>query len=187
MDPVTHALIPALILLALNTNSKKVFSLLPLAIFPDLDSFFGLWAHRVVFHNFLFVLLIPLAFFLYVRKYYPKKLEYIYIGWFFLISHLILDLQGGFSFFWPISRKAPYISPELSVDMTGSFPRFILDVDYGLASSSPEFTGGYLIASSTFLILFLIIFSAVINREQVISFIEDFTDFLLEKLYGFFE
>lgn len=183
MDPISHVLFPALILLAVNIDSKKVFSLLPLAIVPDLDGFFGLWAHRVVFHNFIFVLLIPFIIFLIIRYKFPEKLNYVYIGWFFLISHLVLDLESGFAFFWPFSMKAPYFSFEITTDTTGLIPKLFFDFNYGITSRAPEYTGeGSFLTPATSLILVLVFLSLFMNRKQVLNFFKDFKKFLLEKL-----
>ncbi len=183
MDPVFHVIIPALVMLAVNIDSRKVFLLLPIALTPDLDGFFGLWAHRVVFHNFIFVILIPLIIFLFVRKKYPEKLSFVSIGWFYLISHLVLDLQGGFAFFWPFSSKAPYFSFEITTDTTGLIPRLFFHLNTGIASKAPEYTGeGSFLTPTASLILILIFLSVFMNRKEVFSFVKNFKKFLLEKL-----
>jgi len=183
MDPVFHAVIPALVLLSVNIDSKKVFALLPLALTPDLDGFFGLWAHRVVFHNFIFVLLVPLIILLIVRKKFPEKLSFVYVGWFYLISHLILDLQGGFAFLWPFSSKAPYFSFEITTNTTGLIPRLFFDVNTGIASRAPEYSGeGSFLTPTASLILILLFLSVFMNRSGVLNFVKDFKKFSLEKL-----
>lgn len=185
MDPVSHILFPALVALSLKFDPKKVFSLLPFAILPDLDVIFGLSAHRVLFHNFIFVIVLPLVVFIYIRKEAPGKLSWMGMGWFFLISHIILDLQSGFSFFWPISRKAPYISLEVGAEMGAIFPRISLILDYGIASGPPEFTGeATILPATTFLVVLLVSFGAIVNRKKVISFSKDFINFCLDKLYS---
>ncbi|MFW5927718.1 MAG: hypothetical protein ACOCSL_00850 [Thermoplasmatota archaeon] len=81
MDPVFHVIVLALVLLAVKIGPKKVLLLFPVALFPDLDGFLD-WAHRLIFHNLIIVMLIPLIISLFVRKKYPKKLNFVYIGWF---------------------------------------------------------------------------------------------------------
>ncbi len=187
MDPVSHALFPALILIALGIDRTKIISLLPFAVIMDFDAFFGLWAHRVVFHNFIFSITLPFVVFLSVRYYKPKYLQSVYIAWFFLISHLILDLQGGFAFLWPFSNKAPYFYMELLTNMESSgLPKVFLNIDYGYASTAPAFTGGSLITPGSFLILIIIGISLIANRRTVGAFVRDFIKDWADKLYSLF-
>ncbi len=183
MDPVSHALFPALALLALGVDSKKVVTLLPFAILPDFDTVFGLWAHRVVFHNFIFVILIPLIIFLFVRERYADKIRWVIVGWFFLVSHLILDLQSGFALLWPFSSKAPYISLGITTNLAGTFPTFGLQLDYGLSTRAPELTGeATLMPPQAFLLILLVSLSVLIQRENVMTFLKNFRKFLLDRL-----
>ncbi|MFO7992182.1 MAG: metal-dependent hydrolase [Thermoplasmata archaeon] len=187
MDPVSHALFPALILIALGIDRTKIVSLLPFAVIMDFDAFLGLWAHRVVFHNFIFSITLPFAAFLMVRYYHPKYLQSVYIAWFFLISHLILDLQGGFAFLWPFSEKAPYFSMEMVTNMEASgFPKVFLNIDYGYASNAPEFYGGSLITPGSFLILIIIGISLIANRKTVGAFVSNLIKDWADRLYSFF-
>lgn len=185
MDPVSHILFPTLVALSLNFNTNKVLTLLPFTVLPDLDVIFGLPAHRVLFHNFIFVLVLPLVVFLYIRKRAPDKLSWVGIGWFFLVSHLILDLQSGFSFLWPIFKEAPYFSMKVGAKMGSFLPRFWVTLDYGLSSGAPEFTGeATILPKTTFLISLLVLFGIFINKDEVFTFLKKYINFYLEKLYS---
>lgn len=185
MDPTLHVLIPMLLLMALGYEHKRVLALVPLAVLPDLDVAFGLWAHRIVFHNFIFIIIIPLLAFLYIRKRYPDKLYNVIIGWFYLGSHLILDLEEGFAFFWPFSFKAPYFYFEILTDTTYTLPRIFFNLDFGIAPSPPDYIGiGNILVPEAFLILLLTSISLILNRKKVKAFLVEFENFYLEALYS---
>ena len=60
MDIIFHWLILLIIIIALSNIDKRTILLLsPFALFPEIDSFFGM--HRILLHN-IFVALIPLLF-----------------------------------------------------------------------------------------------------------------------------
>ena len=95
MEPIVHAIIPLLFLLAIFPNlEKKYLLLLPLVWIIDLDSYFGF--HRFYLHNIFFILAIATI------LYFAWNLKASYIALFFGLSHLILDLAfPGVALFYP--------------------------------------------------------------------------------------
>jgi len=98
MEPLIHFLIPVAFLMVLcpKLPRRQVLSLSFLAVFPDLDFYIG----HAVFHNIFFVGMI--TYLIYVASKKNKQLTY--ISAYYLISHLILDLQYV-ALLYPLSDK----------------------------------------------------------------------------------
>ena len=110
-----HVFIPVAILLIfskeLKLNQRSILFLSFFAVLPDADVFF--LPHRAVFHNFLFVVF-PLLLFILVKS----KREFFGIIFFFLASHLLLDLfDGGIFLFYPFYDSIFYAHVELLFKM----------------------------------------------------------------------
>ncbi|MFO7792807.1 MAG: hypothetical protein R6W73_07515 [Candidatus Saliniplasma sp.] len=111
MDLFAHITIPLLILLALRINTRKVLLMLPLAVVPELDVFFGY--HRLLFHNIFIVFLLPLIWALFIYKYKEEWFGYAWIALFFLSSHLLLDITNGVAIFYPV--LSTFYSVQVSI------------------------------------------------------------------------
>jgi len=164
MDPVMHLLLPLLILLALRIETRPVILLAPLTILPDFDAFFGL--HRVVFHSFIPVIVIPIALILYSKFRRPEWMLTALIVQFYLASHVALDL-AGVAFLWPFTTDMFYIDPDLRFNMQGGI-NFEWHFSAGIMPyekmGETEF-----IAESTFGFLALIVIAAVVYRREAIA------------------
>lgn len=130
MDTFAHIVIPLIILLALRVDTRKALIMLPLAIVPDLDLFFR--AHRLLFHNVFVIVVLPLLFALYIRRYYPKYFPYAWIGMFYLCSHLVLDLSEGVALLYPLTTDFYTIQASMVFAFWNGIPypsfRFLYDV-----------------------------------------------------------
>jgi len=109
MEPIVHAIIPLIFLLAFFPKIKwqYILALLPIVWIIDLDSFVGV--HRFTFHNIFFVTLIALVVYLVWNK------RAFFIAMFFGLSHLILDLgEPGAALFYPLYQKTIYFTSIVS-------------------------------------------------------------------------
>jgi len=101
MDPLFHITIPALILIALRFNWKKVLLLSPFALLPDV-----LWLtdlHRSYTHSIFFVTLIIILVYIISRiKWKEQSKEITFIITIFLITHLILDVEYHTALLYPL-------------------------------------------------------------------------------------
>jgi hypothetical protein len=161
MDPVMHILLPLLILLALRIDTRKALLFAPLAILPDFDAFLGL--HRVVFHSFIPVLVVPMGLILYSKFKRPEWMLGALLVQFYLASHVALDL-GGVSFFWPFTKEMFYMDPELGFNMQGGL-NFDWHFRIGFMDYR-EMAETDFIAESTFGFLILIAIAAVMYRRE---------------------
>jgi len=101
MDPLFHIIIPALILISLRFNWKKVLLLSPFALLPD-----ALWLtdfHRSYTHSILFItFIIILVYLISRRKWREQSKEITFITMVFLITHLILDVEYRTALLYPV-------------------------------------------------------------------------------------
>ncbi len=125
MDTFAHIVIPLLVLLALRVDTKKALIMLPLAVVPDIDLFFRM--HRMLFHNIFVLVIIPLIIGLYVYKYHRKYFPFAWIGIFYLISHLVLDLSEGIGMLYPLTTDFYSIQASLYFDFWRGIPYPFLD------------------------------------------------------------
>ncbi len=110
MEPILHLIIPLLIILVLfpKLDKKLVVMLSLLAFTPDFDIFIQGW-HRILFHNIFFVILVSLLIYSRLGK------QAGYITFYFVSSHLILDLaKEGVAILWPLFDKTVYITSEIT-------------------------------------------------------------------------
>jgi membrane-bound metal-dependent hydrolase YbcI (DUF457 family) len=131
MDPLFHFIFPVLILLALKIEPRKVLLLSPFTLLPDLDALIP--PHRAVLHNLVICLIIPMIFIFY--SYYRKKeyLGHFLIIQFFLISHLVLDIDaGGVALFYPFSDDAYHLSVSLVMSSESGGQSLKWVVEYGV-------------------------------------------------------
>ena len=161
MDPVMHLLLPLLVLLALRIETRAVILLAPLTILPDFDAFLGL--HRVVFHSFIPVLVLPIALLLYSKFRRPDWMLYALIVQFYMVSHVALDL-AGVAFMWPFTTDMFYVDPELKFNMQGGL-NFEWHFKAGIMDYQ-EMTETDFIAESTFGFLALAVIAAVVYRRE---------------------
>jgi membrane-bound metal-dependent hydrolase YbcI (DUF457 family) len=161
MDPLLHLLLPVLFLLALRIDARKVLMFAPLAIFPDFDAVFGL--HRMVFHSFIPVLVLPLGLIIFSKFKRPEWMLSALLVQFYLASHIVLDL-GGVAFAWPFTSEMLYFDPELTFNMQGGI-NFVFHLKYGLKPYVEMGTTDFL-SESGFALLFLgVLVMAVFRKE----------------------
>src|SRR3989344_2746200 len=102
MEPIMHFLIPLLIMLVAfpKINKKIVIPLALLALTPDLDFFID-FTHRYLFHSIFFPIIISL-----IIYFFSKKLQIALISFYYITSHLILDLAtGAVALLWPLYQR----------------------------------------------------------------------------------
>jgi hypothetical protein len=122
-----HVFIPVAILLIfskeLKLDPRKILVLSFFAVLPDADAIF--LPHRAVLHNVL-VVVFPLLLFILMKS----KREVLGIIFFFLASHLLLDLfDGGIFLFYPFYDGVFYARVELLFTMETIKPV----LDYGIS------------------------------------------------------
>ncbi|GEM_PF-954802 len=130
MDTAAHIMIPLIILLALRVDTRKVLLMLPFAVVMDLD-FFIPGAHRMVFHNVWIVVIIPVLVILYLDRFYPKYRSYGLIAFFYLLSHLVLDLADGVALLYPFVTDFYYFEAEMFFQFIGPVPIPDFSINYG--------------------------------------------------------
>ena len=129
MDPVSHLMIPLLVMLAAKQDVKTSVLLSFFAIVPDFDSLLG--PHRMVLHNVFVVVLIPLVFILIARY---KKPEFVLPGFmilFYMSSHVLLDLDGV-ALFYPLDSNAYRFVPVFEL-FTAPAVHFNFYISWGVA------------------------------------------------------
>lgn len=156
-----HLLLPLLILLALRIETRSVLLFAPLAILPDFDAFLGL--HRVIFHSFIPVIVIPVLLILYSKYRRPEWMLGALLVQFYMASHVALDL-GGVVFLWPFTMDMFYMDPQLGFNMQGGL-NFEWHFDVGVMEYQKMGETDF-IAESTFGFLMLIVIAAVIYRKE---------------------
>lgn len=112
-----HAFIPIVILLIfsskLKINPKNILILGFFAILPDIDIYFN---HRASFHN-IFILIIPILIFIFIRNKIENKIEISGIISFYLISHIILDIfNGGVFLLYPFYNDVLFVRTDIRFD-----------------------------------------------------------------------
>ncbi len=171
-----HVLLPLLFLLALRIDTKKVILLAPLAILPDFDAAFNL--HRAVFHSFIPVVILPVSLILYSRVKRPDWMLSALVVFFYLASHVVLDL-GGVAFAWPFTTDMLYFDPEVTFNMQGGI-NFGFHLQYGM-KPFVEMTTTDFLSETGFAIMFLgMLVVAVFRKEAKNAFVR-----ILEIVKGF--
>jgi hypothetical protein len=111
MEPLIHAIIPVIFLLAFfpKLKLKHIMALLPIVWFVDLDTFVDV--HRFTFHNIFFVLFLALIVLIVWNK------RAFLVALFYGFSHLLLDLtEPGAALFYPLYQKTIYFTTIISVN-----------------------------------------------------------------------
>jgi len=158
-----HLLLPLLFLLAVRVDAKTAILFAPLAILPDLDALFGL--HRALFHNFMIILVLPLAFVAYSKLRRPEWMLGSVIALFYLSSHVVLDL-GGVAFFWPFVQQQFYFQPEVQFNLQGGV-NFRIDIDYGMKDLEEMGTSSFLSYEGAALLLLGALVLVVFRKETL--------------------
>jgi len=170
MDPLMHLLLPILFLLALRIDTKKVLLFAPLAILPDFDAAFNL--HRAVFHSFIPVVILPVGLILYSRVKRPDWMLSALLVFFYLASHVVLDL-GGVAFAWPFTTDMLYFDPEVTFNMHGGI-NFGFHLQYGV-KPYVEMTTTDFLSETGFAMIFLgVLVVAVFRKEAKNAFVRIF-------------
>ena len=97
-----HFIIPLLILLVAfpKIDKRIVVGLAFLALVPDLDFFIN-FTHRFLFHNLFFPVVLSSVIYL-----LTKNMQIFLISFYYLTSHIILDLTvGAVALFWPFYQR----------------------------------------------------------------------------------
>jgi hypothetical protein len=177
MDPLMHLLLPILFLLALRIDTKKVLLFAPLAILPDFDAAFNL--HRAVFHSFIPVVILPVGLILYSRVKRPDWMLSALLVFFYLASHVVLDL-GGVAFAWPFTTDMLYFDPEVTFNMQGGI-NFVFHLHYGVKPYVEMTTTDFLSETGFAMIFLAVLVAAVFRNEAKNAFVR-----IWEILKGFF-
>ncbi len=164
-DIIIHLLIPLLILLLVCNKDKHiyVYTLLPIALVPDIDV---LYEHRALLHNLFIPLVLIYASTLTIGR---AKIVLIFSS-IYLYSHTILDIfNGGVQIFYPLYNKMFAIRTDIVLGDNYNIQYFI----------EAGFRDGYAIYASTvniistegmgILVLTIFIFSIrnYLNKEPV--------------------
>ena len=200
MDTFAQITIPIIILLALRVDTRKILLMFPFTFLIDLDVFFA-GTHRLLFHNIFVAVLLPLAFLMYIKKYQRKYTEYAWIAIFFLISSLILDLNQGVAFFYPLTTDFFYLQAELLFRFWGPLPIPDISLNFGAwaaeqtavvrenLGAKETITRYPSMSNTSFGLFFSLVIAALMYYEksytflkEVWSLINDIKDYMLSKL-----
>ncbi len=205
MDTAAHIMLPLIILLALRVDTRKVLLMLPFAVVMDLD-FFIPGAHRMVFHNVWIAVIIPILVILYLDRFYPEYRSYGLIAFFYLLSHLVLDLAEGIALLYPILTDFYYFEAEMFFQFIGPVPIPDFSINYGvILAEETQIVGETMTAGDTAtqyasvsevssgLFLTLIV-AASMYYEKSFNFLKeiwkllvDIISYLVERLKSLFE
>jgi len=197
MDTFAHIAIPLLILLALRVDTRKVLLMLPFSVVMDLDYLFMMG--RQLFHNIFVGILIPLIVMIYIDKKHPKYREYGFIAFFFLLSHMILDLGEGIALLYPIVTDFYYFEMELFFQFIGPIPIPDISLDMGVILAEDTVAAGeeigaaegaarYPSVSNISSGLFLTIaVAALMYYQKSFTFLEEVWNLLVDIKDHFFE
>ena len=167
MEPIVHAIIPMLVLLAFfpKLDKKYIFYLLPIVWIIDLDIYIPTM-HRYLFGNIFFVILLAgLAYWLWDKK---ASLVALFYGF----SHLVLDSgYPGTAWLWPLVDKTFYLSASVQRNT-----EWLLDFGIGSLSRTDHLAVTEGITTSTyfgetaalFLVLILIVL-VIKNYKKIIK------------------
>jgi len=162
-----HLLLPILFLLALRIDTKKVLLFAPLAILPDFDAAFNL--HRAVFHSFIPVVILPVGLILYSRVKRPDWMLSALLVFFYLASHVVLDL-GGVAFAWPFTTDMLFFDPEVTFNMQGGI-NFGFHLTYGVKPYVEMTTTDFLSETGFAMIFLAVLVAAVFRKEAKTAFV----------------
>ena len=177
MDPVMHLALPALFLLALRLDPKRVLMLSPLAILPDFDALFGL--HRALGHSFIPILVIPMALIAFSSLRRPEWMPAALLVQFFLASHVILDL-GGVAFLWPLTSQQFYFEPAVTFTASDGFD-IGFSLEYGFRDLAEMGTTS-IVSDAGFAMLFLGVLCIAVFRREAFDSLRRLRDILREGL-----
>lgn len=169
----SHIFIPLAILLIfsgkLGLDKRKIIILSFFGILPDLDVIFF---HRMTFHNILSALIIPVLIFIFTRN-----KEIAEIIFFYLLSHLILDIfNGGIATLYPFYDGIYFINAEIISRLDINSVEYILNYGIGIRGDFinhvPKAGKGYGIVSSEnfgIIVLFLItiLWSFIVKKRNI--------------------
>lgn len=131
-----HLIIPflALIMVGRKEDYKYILLLLPLAVFPDIDTFAT--EHRALLHN---IFIPAILFFIGLSI---KKLRAIFlIAAVYFAAHVILDLfDGGVVLFYPVYNEMAFIDASLEMSKTN---QLLWAFDYGFSSYDENWKTAY--------------------------------------------
>lgn len=126
-DWPTHLIVPLLALLIVShkEHQKHILLLLPLAVLPDIDTFFT--QHRALLHNMFIPVILLIAG--WVIK---EKRAFFVIASVYIASHVFLDMfSGGVVLFYPFYDRMAFVDANLR--MTGA-NELIWMFEYGFNS-----------------------------------------------------
>jgi len=162
MDPLIHILVPSIILLALGIERKKVLIYSPMALLPDLMYFTQF--HRNLSNSFVFFALVSAVLYLVLKKKGAAK-----ICAFFLLSHVILDINGYSAIFYPI---LPHYFMLRADAVYNRFTGLNLSIGIDVRTEVAYVYDSYLLATNTFLfVLVLLIALFYVDRQKIIKYV----------------
>lgn len=105
---------------------KRAFPLSLLALTPDLDALF--LVHRSFTHSLITLLIASTPLLLIIYRFKPEIVKYGFMGFFFVASHIALDLSTGYTpLLWPLYNYSAWIQVGL-VAHIGSALNLTLDL-----------------------------------------------------------
>ncbi len=171
MEPLVHALIPLVFLLAVfpKLDKKYIFLLVPIVWIIDLDTYFG--QHRFTLHNIFFVLLV--AALLYVLW---DKMAGL-VGFFYGFSHLLLDsFYPGPAWLYPFVDRTFYITSQVLRD-----GEWIVNLGWGSLALSDYVAFAETVGPSRYIAETGVLFVVLIGILLVVKYRKNITSFVSSK------
>lgn len=146
----------------------------------------------MIFHNIFIAIIIPLVLLIYIYRYHSEHKSYALIAFFYLASHMILDLGKGMALLYPITTDFYYFEMKLFFQFLGPIPIPDPSLDYGVivaedtaivsenmgaqqtASQYPSISN---ISSGLF---FTLIVAAVMYYEKAFTFLKEIWQLLID-------
>ena len=160
-----HFLIPLLILLVAfpKINKKLAVGLALLTLLPDIDFIID-FTHRFLFHNIFFPIILSS-----IIYFFSRNLQVALISFYYLMSHLILDLAvGALALFWPLYQRLIEINISLN-----SWWQFEFNIKtYPLTRVKEHmiaYPSYFLTKEGVFVLLLLVIILIVAYRKEIIK------------------
>ncbi len=146
----------------------------------------------MIFHNIFIAIIIPLVLLIYIYRYHSEHKSYALIAFFYLASHMILDLGKGMALLYPITTDFYYFEMELFFQFLGPIPIPDPSLDYGVIvaedtaivseNMGPQQTASQYPSVSNISsgLFFTLIVAAVMYYEKAFTFLKEIWQLLID-------
>jgi membrane-bound metal-dependent hydrolase YbcI (DUF457 family) len=162
MDPLSHILLPSLILIALGWD-RKIIKWSFVAVLPDM--LYLTQFHRNLSHSFVFLGIVSA-----ITYYFMKDKKLALALMFFLLSHPVLDLGGYVAAFYPLTDTYYRVHSDIILQNPSKILLFDTWIETASPGSLEEYYDSFVLQTSTALYWFLLAAAYIaLNRQKIIK------------------